>query len=140
MKFPFFGSINPVLKNRQAVDISRMRVFLGRYFRLAPLNALKCEAGRGSYSQWHAAVFPDPSGEALHRVAFFVYYLNDVEAGGESEFYSQKLEVQPRKGRLIMAPARFTHSHRGNRPESGDKCILTSSLLFKRVPGLGPTG
>lgn len=148
LKFPFFGSVNPVLKNkqtgeetmvtienRQFVDLEMMKVIVGSYFRLAPLNVLKYEAGRGSYSQWHAEIFPEPSGEALHRVLFFVYYLNDVEVGGETELFFQKLKVRPRKGRLIIAPAGFTHTHRGNRPESGDKYILTSWLLFKRVPG-----
>ena len=150
LKFPFFGSINPVLKsnqtgeetmitmeNRQIVDMPMMKMIVGSYFRLAPLNVLKYQAGRGSYSQWHAEVFPEPSGEALHRAAFFIYYLNDVEVGGETEFYFQNLKVSPRKGRLVIAPAGFTHTHRGNRPESGDKYILTSWLLFKRVKGLG---
>jgi hypothetical protein len=145
LKYPFFGSINPVLKNNQTgeetivtlenrsfVDLDMMKIIVGKYFRLAPLNILKYEAGRGSYSQWHAEVFPDATGEALHRVAFFVYYLNDVAVGGETEFFFQKLKVNPQKGRLIMAPAGFTHTHRGNRPESGDKYIITSWLLFKR--------
>ena len=60
------------------------------------------------------------------RVLFFLTYLNDIDVGAETEFYYQKLKVRPRKGRTIIAPAYFTHTHRGNINTSGvDKFILT---------------
>lgn len=151
LKYPFFGSVNPNLRNqqtgeeilitmenRQLVDLPLMKMIVSSYFRLAPLNLLKYDAGRGAYFQWHSEIFPEPGAEALHRMLFFVIYLNDVKVGGETELFFQNLKVQPRKGRLIIAPAGFTHTHRGNRPESGDKYIITSWLMFKRVPGLSP--
>jgi len=36
-------------------------------------------------------------------------------------------------GRLIPAPAGFTHSHRGNKPVSGDKYTLTSWIMYQPV-------
>lgn len=146
LQYPFFGSVNPVLKNqatgettsitmenRQLVDAAMMKMIVPNYFRLAPLNILKYKAREGYYRHWHAEVFPDAAGEALHRVLFYIYYLNDVEVGGETEFYFYGMKVAPRRGRLVIAPAAFTHTHRGNLPESGDKYILTSWLLFKRT-------
>ena len=61
-----------------------------------------------------------------------MYYLNDVESGGETEFYFQKRSIKPRKGTVVIAPAGFTHTHRGNVPISGDKYIITSWLLYNR--------
>jgi quercetin dioxygenase-like cupin family protein len=60
-----------------------------------------------------------------------MFYLNDVDEGGETEFYYQQQKVKPVKGRMVIAPAGFTHTHRGNKPESNDKYILTSWVLFK---------
>ena len=33
---------------------------------------------------------------------------------------------------LVIAPAGFTHTHRGNTPVGGDKYIATSWVLFQR--------
>jgi len=145
LKYPFFGSLNPVVKNKETgeetmvtmenrdmVTEDLMRIIVPSYFRLAPLNILKYKTMEGGYPRWHAEVFPDPDGEAIHRVLFFVFYLNDVVKGGETELFFYGAKVPPRKGRVLIAPASFTHTHRGNMPESGDKYILTSWLLFKR--------
>ena len=55
-------------------------------------------------------------------------YLNDVDDGGETEFLYQKKRIRPKQGRVLIFPAGFTHTHRGNPPLSGDKYILTSWL------------
>jgi hypothetical protein len=56
--------------------------------------------------------------------------LNDVEEGGETEFYYQDKKIKPKAGRMVIAPSGFTHTHRGNVPTSNDKYILTSWVLF----------
>ena len=53
-------------------------------------------------------------------------YLNSVTEGGETEFLYQKRRIKPQQGRLLIFPAGFTHTHRGNPPLSGNKYILTS--------------
>jgi hypothetical protein len=60
-----------------------------------------------------------------------MYYLNDVTKGGETEFYYQKCFISPQTGRLVIAPAGFTHTHKGHIPLSEDKYILTSWVLFQ---------
>jgi hypothetical protein len=52
-------------------------------------------------------------------------YLNDVEEGGETEFLYQKKRVKPVKNRVVVWPAGFTHTHRGNPPLSNAKYIIT---------------
>lgn len=142
--YPFFGSVTPTVRDQagQLVDITMdncglvnrgmMKMFIAKMFRCGVINIQKYHAGVDGYPHWHAETCAEPSFEALHRVVFWLYYLNDVERGGETEFYFQKLKMQPRKGTVVIAPAGFTHTHRGNIPLSGDKYITTSWLLFSR--------
>ncbi|GAB3027223.1 2OG-Fe(II) oxygenase [Bowmanella dokdonensis] len=100
-------------------------------FRLGDINAQKYPHGRGGYPYWHSEVYPQTgSNDALHRILLFMFYLNDVAEGGETDFYYQDLSIKPRAGRMVIAPAYFTHTHRGNVPVSNDKYILTSWVLF----------
>ncbi|MCC6757120.1 MAG: 2OG-Fe(II) oxygenase, partial [Arenimonas sp.] len=39
-------------------------------------------------------------------------------------------------GSFLIAPAGFTHTHRGNRPTGGAKYIGTSWILFQRAETL----
>ena len=57
-------------------------------------------------------------------------YLNDVEEGGETEFLYQSIRVAPKAGTLLIWPAGFTHTHRGNPPLSGDKYIATGWVQY----------
>ena len=62
------------------------------------------------------------------RVLTWTIYLNDVEDGGETEFLYIPKRVKPRKGRICIFPADFTHTHRGNQPLTGEKYIATGWL------------
>ncbi len=100
-------------------------------FRLAPINAQKYDVKKGNYSYWHSEIYPQPEpNDALHRVLLFLIYLNDVDEGGETDFYYQDRSVKPKAGTMIIAPCGFTHTHRGNIPLSSDKYVLTSWVLF----------
>jgi hypothetical protein len=110
-------------------------------FRPGPINLQRYTADSGGYPYWHCELYPkDGAAETLHRTLLWTVYLNDGFEAGETEFYYQKRLVQPRTGALLLAPAAFTHTHRGNRPRGGDKYIATSWLLFQRaehLPGRG---
>ncbi|GAB4189594.1 MAG: 2OG-Fe(II) oxygenase [Wenzhouxiangellaceae bacterium] len=96
------------------------------------LNLQRYRAGSGNYNHWHSEIYPQQgSVEPLHRVLLFQYYLNDVSAGGHTHFHYQQRTIAPKRGRLIIAPAGFTHTHRGEVPESNDKYVVTSWVLFK---------
>jgi hypothetical protein len=56
--------------------------------------------------------------------------LNTVKEGGETEFLYYKKRINPIEGRLVIWPAGFTHTHRGNPPLSNDKYIITGWLEF----------
>jgi hypothetical protein len=57
------------------------------------------------------------------RIITFLWYLNDVEEGGETYFYNGK--VKPEAGKLLLFPATWTYNHKGNMPKSDDKYIIT---------------
>lgn len=74
------------------------------------------------YHIWHC----DSEWRAVsNRLLVFILYLNDVKEGGETEFLYLSKRVQPRTGRLVLWPAAFTHTHRGNPPISNTKYIFT---------------
>ena len=113
------------------------RALVGHLYRPGALIVQKYDRGVGGYPHWHSEIYPlDATCEHLHRVLLFMYYLNDVAEGGETEFYYQERAIRPRRGRMVIAPAGFTHTHRGLTPRSGDKYILTSWILFNRAERL----
>jgi hypothetical protein len=40
------------------------------------------------------------------------------------------MRIAPKMGTLVLFPASFTHTHRGNPPLSGEKYFITSWLQF----------
>jgi hypothetical protein len=120
--------------NFAEVGKPNMANLLRYLFRIGDINAQKYQMEVGGYPYWHSEVYPQVEhNDALHRILLFMFYLNDVEEGGETEFYYQDLKVSPKAGRMVIAPAYFTHTHRGNSPISNDKYILTSWVLFNRA-------
>jgi hypothetical protein len=66
----------------------------------------------------------------LHRVFTYIFYLNDVEHGGETEVINYG-NVKPKTGSLFLFPATWTAPHKGHTPISNDKYIITG-WVFKR--------
>lgn len=128
--------------NFEQLGRHRVQPLVQYLYRSGAINIQKYVQGKGGYPHWHSEQFPQLShNEALHRVVLYMYYLNDVEEGGATEFYYQQRKVQPKKGTMVIAPAGFTHSHRGNMPLSGDKYIATSWIMFNRAEKLyAPVG
>jgi len=78
--------------------------------------------GDQGYYAWH---HENEGGLTNKRELFFIYYLNDVD-GGETEFKFNQQKVKPECGTLLIAPALWTHKHRGNPPGNGQtKYIIT---------------
>lgn len=64
------------------------------------------------------------------RYMVFLWYLNDVADGGETEFCDIGRKVEARAGRLLMFPPYWMYQHAGLPPRSGDKYILSTYLMF----------
>lgn len=144
-----FAMIAPLLLERQMPDGNRARYnhddiqalddkslanLLRAVFRPGSINLQRYEANQGGYPYWHCEHYPkDPQSESLHRVLLWTAYLNDGFDAGETEFYYQQRMIVPKVGSFLIAPAAFTHTHRGNRPKNAAKYIATSWILFQRA-------
>ncbi len=60
-----------------------------------------------------------------HRTIVYIWYLNDVSEGGETEFLGGKYAIKPEAGKLVFFPALWTYPHSGKTPISNDKYIIT---------------
>ena len=69
-----------------------------------------------------------------NRYLVLLWYLNDVEEGGETRFPQLDVTVAARCGRLLMFPPYWMYQHEGVTPRSGDKYILSTYLLFVGDP------
>jgi hypothetical protein len=65
-----------------------------------------------------------------YRIITFLWYLNDVDEGGETEFWGN-YKIKPEAGKLILFPATWTFPHTGKMPLSNDKYIITGWLYKK---------
>lgn len=79
------------------------------------------------YHIWH---YESCNRELCNRLITWMVYLNDVEEGGETEFLYQGMRVKPKQGTLVIWPAAFTHTHRGNPPLSNEKYVVTGWTEF----------
>ena len=87
------------------------------------LQKYKKNVGKYVYHQDGLCDFND---RKIRRITF-LWYLNDVTEGGETEFWS-KYRITPEVGKLILFPADWTFPHTGKIPISNDKYIITGWL------------
>lgn len=77
---------------------------------------------KGHYNGEHFEV----SANQPNRFVSWLFYLNTVEEGGETEFPLLNVKSKAIQGRLVIFPSGFTHIHKGNMPISEDKYIMTA--------------
>jgi hypothetical protein len=120
-----------------AMSDEMLQAVLSKVFRPGGINLQKYLANEGGFARWHCEIAPAADrAESLHRTLLWTIYLNEEFAEGETEFYYQRRKISPKTGALLIAPASFTHTHRGNTPLGGDKYIATSWVLFQRAEPL----
>ncbi len=93
--------------------------YVNEYDSLDGLN-IKCTSVKvqktvpgAGYHVWHGE---QGDGDSANRVLTYILYLNtlDDDSAGETEFLYQKLRIPPQENTLVIWPAAFTHTHRGN--------------------------
>ncbi len=84
---------------------------------------LKIIPAGGGFHTWH---YEDGSLESSARQFVVQVYLNDEFDGGETEFLYQQRREEAVAGDVLIFPAAFTHTHRGNPPLGGTKYLATS--------------
>ena len=85
----------------------------------------------GGYHVWHSE---QGNGDHANRGLVYSLYLNTLEPEnfGETEFLYQQKRIRPVENTLVIWPAAFTHTHRGN-PVYGDKSkyIVTGWFYYE---------
>lgn len=66
------------------------------------------------------------------RILTYLFYLNTIDEGGETEFIDGT-KIKPEKGKLLIFPATWPYVHKGNMPVSSNKYIVTGWLLLKNL-------
>jgi hypothetical protein len=85
----------------------------------------------GGYHVWHGE---QGNGEQAERVLVYSLYLNTLDdgSGGETEFLYQRCRIAPQANTMLMWPAAFTHTHRGNTVlGSQSKYIVTGWFYYE---------
>lgn len=119
-----------------ALPDDMLQVLIRKTLRPGSINLQKYISNQGGYPYWHCELYPKPGdaqSETLHRTLLWTIYLNDAFDEGETQFLYQRRKIAPKTGSMLIAPAAFTHTHRGNMPKNGNKYIATSWVLFQRA-------
>tara|TARA_X000000368_G_C22913056_1_gene659520 strand:- start:3 stop:653 length:651 start_codon:yes stop_codon:yes gene_type:complete len=120
-------SISEVLNEWHSVVLGCVRDYYKKYdilntrafeFKYAKFQKTRPSQG---YHMWHHDADP----EDPYRKLVTLLYLNDEFEGGETEFLYQQCRITPEKGKFVIFPAGWTHTHRGNPPMGGNKYIMT---------------
>jgi hypothetical protein len=64
-----------------------------------------------------------------HRIITYLWYLNDVEEGGETVL-EDNIFIKPTIGKLLLFPACWTYPHCGRIPISSNKYIITGWIYI----------
>lgn len=79
---------------------------------------------KGGFHNFHCEHGAQNGSEFRNLV--WMIYLNDTPEGeGQTEFLEQGVKLQPKKGTVVLFPASWTHTHRGNPVYTCDKYIAT---------------
>ena len=83
-------------------------------------NIQRYEGEEDGYKAWHCE--HGRGDDSSKRILAWMFYLNDAKSGTEFKYYST---INAKRGRCVIWPAGFTHTHRGVIPNKGLKYIAT---------------
>jgi len=134
-------SKEPGFEDIQAVMMKITELAVGKYQAELPIRTfpkeIGCETFRvkkyrssGEFNDHFSYHVDVNSHSSARRYLALVWYLNDVEQGGETFFPHPNVRVKPRKGRLLMFPSLWMYPHSAERPVSEDKLALVTYLHY----------
>lgn len=67
---------------------------------------------------------------SARRYLALLFYLNDVEEGGETNFPFHDIIITPKMGSVLIFPPTWEYPHLGKPPLSGNKYIMSTYLHY----------
>lgn len=122
----YVKNINDAMKTCEESSSSKYKVF-ENFVTFDTIQIQKYTKQKGRYV-YHQDFSTDWANKK-YRVITFLWYLNDVYEGGETEFWTT-YKVKPEAGKLLFFPATWTYPHRGMMPISNDKYIITGWIFL----------
>ena len=107
------------LINSNGINID-CRIFTNTTLQVDNFVILKYTKNTGKYHYHNDFHFCDNR----YRIITYLWYLNTVEEGGETEFWDG-YKIKPEQGKLILFPANWCFHHKGNIPISDNKYIIS---------------
>ena len=129
-----FSDINPVSNILRPSLIRCMERYYKKYIALNDLslfniydnfNIQRYEGEDDGFKRWHCEHGPED--DACKRILAWMVYLNDAKSGTEFKYYPT---INAKRGRCVIWPAGFTHTHKGVIPNKGLKYIATGWVSF----------
>jgi prolyl 4-hydroxylase len=96
---------------------------------IEPINIKRYVPPSQAFHSWHTERADSIMPVCLRNLVFMTY-LNDIDDGGETEYYYQKLKIKPKKGLTVIWPADWTHTHRGITSPTQTKYIVTGWMSY----------
>lgn len=96
--------------------------------RATTMKMQRTAPGEG-YHIWHSE---QNKGDLAHRVLAYMLYLNTLapEQAGETEFLYQQERYRPVENTMIIWPAAYTHTHRGNTVFGNDSKYIVTGWFY----------
>lgn len=124
---PIFEKIHPKIEACIAHYLLRSLVLQSFDLQISGYKIQMYPKNEG-YFRWHA----DSVGKHnANRVIAMVLYLNNVEQGGETEFFYQNIKIAPKAGHLVLFPTGWNYMHCGHESKSDDKYIIQTFITIK---------
>ena len=127
----YFSALNMVLRNH-VNQYKREYPFLNKVklWNLASNFKIKKYLPNEAISFTHCENSGYEDGEMERRLIAWMFYLNDVTDGGETEFPIQCKKFAPRGGDVLIWPAYWTHPHHGLPSPSQIKYIVSGWFTY----------
>ena len=112
-------------KNEYDTENVKYKIF-NQTIKLQNFMIQKYDKNKGKYI-YHDDFHSEDIGQ---RIITFIWYLNNVEEGGNTVFW-ENYKIKPEQGKLILFPSFWCYPHKGELPLSSDKFIITGWLYTK---------
>jgi Rps23 Pro-64 3,4-dihydroxylase Tpa1-like proline 4-hydroxylase len=127
-------NIYECLESELAYNIKNYRSMIGKYaeadyvffsdkLEITQFMVQRYIQNEGKYT-YHNDFHMD-TGKQKFRVITYIFYLNDVSEGGETEYFGGEIRITPKCGKLVLFPSSWTFPHCGRMPISSNKYIIT---------------